>query len=99
MSDLTVKTNHQYRWLTMGADVPTAIMADQFAHLDDDENLDGFFCYRGYWYHLSDFMRLEGALGDDLAGWHGYHSDSVFSGVVIKLDRDGEKVACGTYFS
>lgn len=97
---ITVKTNRQYRWLVLGTDVPAAVMADQFSHLDSDERLDGFFCYKGWWYHTSDFMRLDRVgFGEELEGWQGYTSDSVFSGVVIALDRDGEQVMCGTYFS
>ena len=97
---ITVKTNSQWRFLVNRHDVPAKVLADQFAHLDEDENLDGFFCYRGWWYHLSDFMRLDGVgFGEDLTGWQGYTSDSAFSGVIVKLSRDGDSVMCGTYFS
>lgn len=94
---LTVKTNNHWRFTTYGADVPASVMADQFEHLGEDERVDGFICYRGHWYHVSDFMRIEH--NADLAGWHGYTSDSAFSGVLIRLSDDGETVMMGTYYS
>lgn len=94
---VTIKTNHQWRNLAYRNEVPAKVLADQFSHLDEDETGDGFFCYRGYWYHVSDFMRIEN--NADLAGWHGYASDSYFSGVVMKLSEDGEQYIAGTFFS
>lgn len=96
MSDLTIKTNRHWRNLAYRSDVPAAVLADQFDWLDEDDGSDGFFQYRKRWYHLSEFMHANhGAFGD----WEGYTSDSYFSGVLIRLSRDGEQVMCGTYFS
>lgn len=36
--------------------------------------------------------------GSDFKGWDGYASDSYFSGVLIKLSRDGEEYMVGTYY-
>lgn len=94
---VTIKTNRQWRDLIYRADVPVKVLADQFEYLSEDEYSDGFFCYRGRWYHISEFMRIEN--NPDLAAWHGYASDSYFSGVLIKLSSDGERVTCGTYCS
>lgn len=94
---VTIKTNHQWRDLVYRSDVPAKVLADQFDYHGEDEGLDGFFCYRGYWYHVDGFMRCEG--NEDLKGWHGYASDSHFSGVLIKLSSDGERVMVATYFS
>ena len=78
--------------------MPANVLASQFDYQDADECLDGFFEYQGHWYHLDQFMTVP-ALSDDLKGWDGYHSDSAFSGVLIKLSRDGEQVMIATYFS
>lgn len=97
---MRIKTNHNWRAFTYRADVPPAILADQFSHLEEDDALDNFFCYRGWWYHVSDFMRCaDDSISSDLAGWDGYASDSVFSGVVLKISRDGERYKVGTCFS
>jgi hypothetical protein len=94
---LTIKTNHQWRDLVYRNDVPAKVLADDFDYQNPEETLDGFFCYRGHWYHLDGFMMTTG--NADLAAWDGYASDSYFSGVVIKLDRDCERIKVGTYFS
>lgn len=94
---LTFKTNHAYRFFVYRSDVPAKVLADQFDHLAEDDALDGFFCYRGRWYHLSDFMRFDH--NEDLADWDGYAADSMFSGVVIKLSDDCERYKVATYFS
>ena len=94
---VTIKTNHQWRNLAYRSEVPAAVLASDFDYQDADETLDGFFCYRGHWYHVDQFTTVNG--NADLAGWDGYASDSYFSGVVIKLSRDGEQVQVGTYFS
>ena len=94
---VTIKTNHQWRDLTYRHDVPAKVLADQFDYQNADETLDGFFCYRGYWYHIDGFMTVNG--NADLKDWDGYASDSYFSGVVIKLSSDGEQIKIGTYFS
>lgn len=94
---LTIKTNHQWRDLVYRSDVPAKVLEDQFSHLSEDDAPDGFFCYRDYWYHTSDFMRIYGAA--DLAGWDGYAGDFYFSGVVVKLASDGKRYKIGTYFS
>jgi hypothetical protein len=78
-------------------DVPAKVLADQFSHLSEDESFDGFFCYRGNWYHTSDFMSVTAI--EALKGWQGYTNDSYFSGVVVKFSDDFEQVKTGTYFS
>ena len=94
---VTIKTNNQWRDLVYRSDVPAGVLRDQFDHLSEEEVSDGFFFYRNYWYHISDFMRIEH--NEALKGWDGYSSDSYFSGVVIKLSSDGEQYMAGTYFS
>ena len=94
---LTIKTNNQWRDFVYRDDVPAAVLADQFSHLSEDDGSDGFFCYRGHWYHTTDFMNCSG--NKDLVAWDGYASDSYFSGVLIKISRDGDAVQVATYFS
>lgn len=45
-----------------------------------------------------EIMRLPAHSADSsFSGWDGYHSDSYFSGIVIKLSPDGEQYQVGTY--
>lgn len=88
MSDLTITTNNVPRDLLTGADLTDAELAE-FDWLDDAESDGGFFRYRGTVYNLSDFERTS------LKGWDGISHDSYFSGVVVRLVDDNERVIVG----
>ena len=45
-----------------------------------------FFRYRGEAYSLGEF------LATDIPGWDGFHADSFFSGIAVKLSDDYEFV-------
>jgi hypothetical protein len=92
MAKLKITTDHRWKPFKYRYDVPQKVLADQFDWMREGEGEDGFIQYRGWWYHLGDFMRTEGAIPD----WHGYHGDSAFSGVVIKVSDDGEEYMVGT---
>jgi hypothetical protein len=91
----TVRTNLTERQFRYRYEVPAKVLAGQFSHLDEEDS-DMFLCYRGNWYHVSDFMQPTDA---DANGWQGYASDSYFSGVVIRISPDGESCIVGTYIS
>lgn len=91
---LQIKSNGQARPIVSRFEVPAPILASEFDWTDPDDS-GSFFQYRGFWYSLEDFSRAP----ESLAGWDGYHGDSFFSGVVIRLTDDGESVVCGTYLS
>ncbi len=93
---VTVRSNRHWRPFCYRNEVPEKVLADQFDYLSEDDGLDGFFRYRGYWYHLSGFQRVG---MNALKPWHEYAGDSFFSGVVIEVSRDGESYRVGTYFS
>jgi len=94
---LKIKTDNKWRNFVYRYDVPAKVLADQFDYLSEDDSLDGFFRYRNYWYHTSDFMRCSGM--PDLKDWHGYSSDSAFSGILIRMSKDGEQFQVATYYS
>ena len=96
MTKPKIYTNWHWRQFKYRYEVPDKILADQFDHLPTDEAIDGFFYYRGYWYHTSDFMRFDQHAPFD-EYWNGYSSDSFFSGVLIKCNEDGETYQVATY--
>ena len=102
---MKVITNNQERQFVYVYDVPDTVLADQFEHLKDDDGYydsDGYFKYRNYWYHITDFMNLDVYAKDaqpQFIPWDGYSSDSFFSGVVIKIASDCESYKVGTYIS
>ena len=68
-----------------------------------------FFRYRGELYDLGEFSRVipHGSRSchptecdsPEMAGWHGYMSNSYFSGILIKLVDNYESVIVGAYTS
>ena len=87
---MKVRTNNQWREFQDRSNVPPKILDGEFDWCDSDT---GFFQYLGTWYHTSQFLRCE------VDGWHGSHSDSAFSGVLIKLSSDGELFQVGRFSS
>ena len=73
-----------------------ALGMDKNELVEADNDGESFFRYKGWCYRLGDFMRI---MHDEFKGWHGYHSDSFFSGVLIKITDCGDSVIVGTYFS
>lgn len=86
----TIKTNHQWREIQTGYDVPDKIWADRFEWADRSDSVVQF---KGHWYHLSEFIRADKIF----PGWHGAAPDSFFSGVLIRFSEDVERCIIGTY--
>lgn len=82
---MNIITDNKWHQFSYRSDVPINIMVEEFSDLTNE--MDGFFNYRGYWYHISDFV----AIMDD-AGW-----DGCFSDVVISLNRNGEEYKIGRF--
>ena len=103
MANITITTDNKWKFFSSISEVPEKVINDQFDYQNRDEVFDGFFKYRGVWYHTDMFMRIdhnEDMKDQEGHNWHGYHSDSAFSGVVIKISRsDNEKYMVGTYTS
>jgi len=66
---------------------------------EEDQDLESCFVYKGHTYFLSEFMRIEKNAPAWMQEYHGYMSDSYFSGIVVKLDFAGESVKVYTYIS
>jgi hypothetical protein len=106
-----IVTNHHDRQFVYRYDVPDSVLANELDWTTEEEHFDGYFCYRGVWYHRSDFMSFQGvafiespAPGSDSTEvhsnqWNGYHGDSYFSGVLIKLSEDCETYRIATYYA
>ena len=67
---------------------------------------DTFIKYNNHVYSLADFMRVEDnsplkGVEDNspLKGWHGYLSETFFSGILIKYCEDTSQVVLGRYYS
>lgn len=101
---ITIKTNNVPRdfvYLWQLDDKEQNKIRKQFDYYTEEElEEQSFFKYQGFWYALSDFLRVEndGTFKD----WDGYHQDSYFSGQLIKLTTDDygdNRVICGRFCS
>jgi len=97
MTPIKVTTNNVPRDIIYAFEL-TEQEREQFDYLDWDaiergEDNANFFRYKGELYDLSEF----GVAPSELADWHGYQSDSFFSGLVIRFTDDFEQVTIGTY--
>ena len=77
---MNITTNNHTRQFLYREQIPEAILKDQFDWCDDH---DGFMKYRGQFYHLSEFLRVPKT--PEFHAWHGYYTDSFFSGVVTRI--------------
>jgi len=87
---MEITTNNQPRELVAFEDLPESECED-FA--GRDRFFPRFFCYRGAWYDVGEFVRAE------IASWDGVQSDTYFSGVLIRYVDDCERVIVGRYYS
>lgn len=90
---MNIRTNHQWRQFKYRYEVPASVLAREFDYLTEDDS-DGYFQYRGIWYHTSQFMRCGAMIPGQ---WDGFQGDSFFSGVLIRLSSDGESYQVATY--
>lgn len=102
-NQVNITTNHQVRELIDFDDVPKKVREDEFDYVNADEGIARFFKYKGEYYDAHEFMVIDHkreALPEAFKGWGGYHSETAFSGILIKfVDNDFENVVIGTYTS
>lgn len=92
---MRIIANNHWRDFIYGCDLPESVRAD-FDYMDSQDLDDAnFIKYRGHWYHLGEFMHSSEMPPD----WHGYASDSFFSGVLIRISDDCEQYQIATYLS
>jgi hypothetical protein len=109
---LTIKTNNHARELIPFADMPEKARKDFDYVVGDDEYTPRFFCYRGEWYDVDEFVRIVArkdyrggfayCADDDsaLLRWDGIQTDTYFSGVVVRyVGDDADAIVCGTVTS
>ena len=94
---MRITTNNHWRQFKYRHEVPEHILASEFDWTNEEDHSGGFFQYKGWWYHLDDFMlSTDPAIADH---WHGIHTDTFFSGVLIRLSDDGEQYQIATVYS
>ena len=97
LCDPTKKISGQPQQIKYDYEVPKKVL-DDYDWLDEDDKAIGWIKHRKRWYHLSDFMRADKD-SPMFPKWDGYHSDSFFSGVLVKFTDDGDGVYIRTYIN
>lgn len=96
---MEIKTDNKWRELKYRQEVPQNVL-DDYDWLNDTEKELGWIQYKDRWYHLSDFTKFCDVENNPFPGnWNGYHLDSAFSGVLIKISYCGDGYKIGTYIS
>jgi hypothetical protein len=104
MSTVKVITNNTPRDVLYWYEL-TEKERQEFDYLDTEARQEEaqFFRYRGNVYDLGEFMRVPSGPAaqsfNELSAWHGYASDSFYSGVVVKYVDEFERVIVGTYIA
>ena len=93
MNNIKIITNNKPRQLIYGYEL-TDKQKQDFDYIEDIDSHD-FVKYKNNIYDLSGFMRIESI--DSLKDWHGYISDSYFSGTLVKY-IDDDSVIMGWYY-
>ena len=90
---MKIITNNVPRNMIYGYEL-TDKQKQDFDYIADIDSHD-FVKYKDNIYDLSEFMRIEN--NDNLKDWHGYSSDSYFSGTLVKY-LDSDTVIMGWYY-
>lgn len=90
---MKITTNNQPRELVAFEDLPESERENFDYVAGKGRFVPRFFCYRGAWYDVGEFVRAE------IASWDGVQSDTYFSGVLIRYVDDCERVIVGRYYS
>ena len=92
---MKVRTDHKWKSLKYGYELPKN-QRKQFNYLSDEEfDTHNFVKYRRSYYDVNEFMAIPNRSSSDLGAWDGYHGETYFSGIVIKLSSDGERYKIG----
>ena len=96
---MRIISNFQYRDIISSYEVPVSVLDSEFDyHSPEDRESAFFFKYKNQYYCLDQFMRTTDKMLKD-KGWDGYHSDSYFSGILVRLDLENDKVKVATYIN
>lgn len=98
---LTITTNNVPRNVIDAYELTPAERSD-FDYLNWTEIEQGtdsatFFRFKGTLYDLGEFMHTGNM--PEFTKWHGYQSDSFFSGILVRYTEDMEQVIIATYYS
>lgn len=98
---MEIITNNRPRPILSAWDLTEKEKAE-FAYLDLENGEGSFFRYRGWVYDLGEFQLVTNTMllhWPDFERWNGYHSDSFFSGILVRYCEGYESVVVATYIN
>jgi hypothetical protein len=105
-SKITIQTNFHWYEPLYYFQLPKKWQKEYRDLKDSEKDELQFFIYRKWCYRLDDFVQITNPhwgfdenAPEPFKPWDGYASDSFFSGVLIRYDRDCDRIQCATYFS
>ena len=94
---MIIKCNNKPRQKIYGYQLTDKQKAE-FDYINDIDSHD-FFVYKGEIYDPYDFMRVCDWHNNPFDGYHGYISESFFSGILIKFCEDSDYIIVASYYS
>lgn len=91
---MQIITNNVPRPILYSHDLTRKEQAEMQDLLPNNWEEESYIRYKGQVYPVSDFVRCQ-----HIEGWHGFRSDSFFSGLAIKLSDCGDAVTVGLVLS
>lgn len=100
MDTIKIITDHKWHDFKYGYELPSK-WRKEFDYLTDEEfETRDFIVYRRWVYDSHEFMVTSGLPEfNPLTKWSGYHSDSFFSGVLIRYSQNCEQYQVATFLS
>lgn len=96
---MDIKTNNQWRAVLQGYELPESARAE-FDYMEPEElDCASFVQFKGQYFDLNDFMRVEQGGELHKLGWHGVNGTGFFHAYIIKLSDCGESAIVGQLFS
>lgn len=95
---MNIITNNVPRPLVSLSELPVKDAKDFGYIKENDAFTPRLVQYKGAWYDTHDSMRTSEVLNDPFYQWHGYISDTFFSGVLFRFVNDDD-VICGRYYA
>lgn len=96
---MRIISNHQERDILFSHEVPPSVLDNEFNYQTKEEREYAlFFKYKNQYYCVDDFMPTTDKMLKD-KGWDGFTCESAWSGVLIRLDLENDKVKVATYNS
>ena len=89
---MTIVTDHKWKPFVYRGEVPRKVLAEDLDWVDSN-TIEGYFRYRGVWYHLSEFV-----CSDMIDGYHGFLPHTSSSSVAVEVAEDGKSYRVATVF-